>query len=340
VVVKDDKIIGRGYHKAVGKAHAEVNAIDDAGSKAKGATLYVTLEPCHHTGRTPPCTQKIINAGIGRVVMAMADPNPEVKGGGAAFLVKNGIDVNSGIGEEAARQLNEVFVKHVVTKKPFVLLKCAATLDGRIATKTGDARWITGPSARAYVHKLRHWLDGIMVGINTVKADDPSLTTRLENQTGKDPVRIILDTHLSIDEDARVLNLSGRGDTMVVTGPLTLSDQAKKQAHIEKKGARVITGELKNGQIAMAPLMTQIGAMGITGVMVEGGAKVIGTALKAGIVDKVAFFYGPKILGGDDGIPICAGAGPDRMNDSLRVSDINIKRFDDDVMIEGYIEKN
>lgn len=340
VVVKGGKIVGRGYHKAVGGAHAEVNAIDDAGDAARGATLYVTLEPCHHTGRTPPCTKKILDAGIGRVVMAMADPNPDVKGGGAAFLVEKGIAVESGLCEKQARKLNEVFIKHVTTKNPFVLLKCAATLDGRIATKTGDARWVTGPSARNYVHGLRHWLDAIMVGIGTVMADDPSLTTRLDNRTGRNPVRIVLDTHLRIDENAKVLNFASDSQTIIVTGPQAASEQAPKKARLEEKGARVLTAEVENGQIALSPLMNRLGAMGITGILLEGGAKVIGSALKAGIVDKTAFFYGPKILGGDDGVPVCAGNGATLMADSLRVKDISVRRFDDDVLIEGYLDND
>lgn len=184
VVVRDGKIVGRGYHQRVGGPHAEVNAIDDAGDRARGATIYVTLEPCNHFGRTPPCTHKIIAAGIRRVVVAMKDPNPDVQGGGNAYLKSHGIEVITGIGETAARTLNEGFVTWVTTGKPFVIVKCAATMDGRIATRTGDSRWVTGPAARAWVHRLRHAVDGIMVGVETVRKDDPSLTTRLEGEPG------------------------------------------------------------------------------------------------------------------------------------------------------------
>jgi len=192
VVVKDKKIVGKGYHQYIGGAHAEVNAIDDAGSLAKNATLYVTLEPCNHTGRTPPCTKKILDAGIRKVVVAMEDPNPEVDGGGIAFLKQHNVEVVTGICKKEANRQNEIFNKYAKTKHPFVLVKCAATLDGRIATKTGESKWVTGEESRKYVHRLRHEFDAIMVGIDTVAKDNPSLTTRLEDGKGSDPVRVVL----------------------------------------------------------------------------------------------------------------------------------------------------
>ena len=182
VVVKNGEIVGRGWHQKAGGPHAEVHAIDDAGDLARGATLFVTLEPCNHVGRTPPCTQKILASGISHVVMAMTDPNPDVDGCGADFLIRNGVTVETGVCEQQARRLNEIFIKYIQTKRPFVTLKCAATLDGRIATRTGDSKWVTGPAARNYVHELRHRMDAIMVGINTVTNDNPRLTTRLEDK--------------------------------------------------------------------------------------------------------------------------------------------------------------
>jgi diaminohydroxyphosphoribosylaminopyrimidine deaminase/5-amino-6-(5-phosphoribosylamino)uracil reductase len=336
VIVKDSKVKGKGYHQSIGEAHAEVNAIEDAGSQAKGATLYVNLEPCNHTGRTPPCTLKILEAGIKRVVMAMEDPNT-IAGGGAVFLKKHGVEVLTGVCEEAAKKLNEAFVKYVSTKRPFVLLKCAATLDGRIATRTGDSKWVTGEKARRYVHRLRHAVDAILVGIGTIHADNPSLTTRLDSKKGIDPVRIVLDTHLSISPDARILQLDSNSDTILVTGN-TVSEAKKKR--VVKKGVRLIEQPVKNGQIDMKSLMVRLGSMGITSLLVEGGSRVIASAFSGGIVDKALFFYAPKILGGDDGIPICQGPGPQLMKDSIRVKDIRVQRFDDDVMIEGYIEKD
>jgi len=333
VVVKDGKVKGSGYHQSIGLAHAEVNAIEDAGSQTKGATLYVNLEPCNHTGRTPPCTRKILEAGIRRVVFAMEDPNTKA-GGGAAFLKSHGIEVLAGVCEEPAKKLNEAFVKYVHTKRPFVILKCAATLDGRIATRTGDSRWVTGEKARRFVHQLRHAVDAILVGIGTIHADDPSLTTRLDSDTGRDPVRIVLDTHLSISPDARILQLESNSDTILVTGNRVAG--SKKRA-VEKKGVRIIELPAKNEGIEMQPLLDRLGQMDITSLLIEGGSRVIASALSSGIVDKVYFFYAPKILGGDDGIPMCRGPGPERMKDCIRVQNIHLQRFDDDVMIEAYI---
>jgi diaminohydroxyphosphoribosylaminopyrimidine deaminase/5-amino-6-(5-phosphoribosylamino)uracil reductase len=329
VIVKDSKVMGSGYHHSFGEAHAEVNAIEDAGSQAKGATLYVNLEPCHHTGKTPPCSLKILEAGIKRVVMAMKDPNT-LAGGGAVFLQAHGVEVLTGVCEAAAKKLNEAFIKYVSKKKPFVLLKCAATLDGRIATRTGDSKWVTGDKARKFVHRLRHAVDAILVGIGTIHSDDPSLTTRLESDSGLDPVRIVLDTHLSISPDARILQLDSNSDTILVTG---------KKKRVLKTGVRLIEQPVRDDQIDLKSLMVELGSMGMTSLLIEGGSRVISSAIRSGVIDKVFFFYAPKILGGDDGIPICQGPGPEQMKDSIRVRDIRVQRFDDDVMIEGYIEK-
>ena len=326
VLVKDGQVVGSGYHEVIGGPHAEVNAIDAAGDRAAGATLYVTLEPCNHTGRTPPCTRKILEFGISRVVVAMSDPNEKVIGGGLEFLQHNGIQVTKGVCEKQAQKQNEAFIKYIRTGQPFVIAKCAATLDGRIATRTGDSKWVTGEAARKFVHTLRHAVDAIMVGINTVRKDNPSLTTRLDDRKGKDPVRIILDTHLSIAPDARVLQQTSASETILVAGHGVA--RSKKTA-FEKAGARVIESSLKD----------QLGELEICSLLIEGGSRVLASAFKAGIVDKVLFFYAPKILGGDDGVPICSGPGAELMNQSTAVKEIAVQRFADDVLIEGYIEK-
>ncbi len=333
VIVKDGEVKGKGYHQFIGQAHAEVNAIEDAGTQARGATLYVNLEPCNHTGRTPPCTRKILEAGIKRVVVAMEDPNT-IAAGGSVFLKQHGIEVLTGVCENRAARLNEAFLKYVNTKCPFVMIKCAATLDGRIATRTGDSKWVTGEKARRYVHRLRHAVDAILVGIGTIHADNPNLTTRLNSKKGLDPVRIVLDTHLSISPDARILKLDSDSDTILVTGN-TVSEAKKKR--VVKKGVRLIEQPVKNDQIDMKPLMVRLGSMGISSLLVEGGSRVIASAFSSGIVDKALFFYAPKILGGDDGIPICRGPGPQLMKDCIRAKNIRVRRFDDDVMIEAYI---
>ncbi len=336
VLVKNGEVVGRGYHAAVGEPHAEVNAVADAGSRAHGATLYVTLEPCNHTGRTPPCTQTILTAGIRRVVVAMRDPNPDVTGKGLELLKTAGLDVTVGLCEQDAQRLNEGFVKYIQTKRPFVILKCAATLDGRIATRTGDSKWVTGPAARQRVHRVRHAVDAIMVGIDTIKKDDPSLTTRLEGKDGLDPVRVILDTHLSISPQARVLNLESKVDTLLVAGETAAADPTKYKA-LEAQGAKIVAAPLKEGLIDLAPLMTQLGQLGITSLLIEGGGRVLSSALADGIADKIVFFYAPKILGGDDGVPICRGQGPALMQNCNDVRDLRVERVGDDIMIEGYL---
>ncbi len=335
VLVKDGRVVGRGYHQRAGGPHAEVNAIDHAGERARGTTLYVTLEPCNHLGRTPPCTHKILDAGIRRVVVAMTDPNPGVRGGGNRYLQDNGIQVATGICEKEARTLNEAFIAWVTTGRPFVVVKCAATLDGRIATRTGDSRWVTGPASRQFVHRLRHAVDGIMVGVETVKKDNPSLTTRLEEAGGSDPTRIILDTHLSIPLTSKLLHQTSPAPTWVVCGSNAAAD---RQAALAAAGTRVVTAPLKAGRIDLSVLMQQLGEMGITSLLIEGGGMVIGSAFAADIVNKICFFYAPKILGGDDGIPICRGAGPERMRQSIAVHNLSVLRFDTDVMLQGYLK--
>jgi len=334
LVVKDDKIIGRGYHEAVGGPHAEVNAIDDAGAAAEGATLYVTLEPCNHQGRTPPCTEKILSAGIKRVVVAMADPNPDVKGGGNDRLKAHGIDVVCGVQEAAASRLNESFIKYSRTRLPFVVLKMAATLDGRIATRTGDARWVTGPPARQRVHRMRHAMDAIMVGIGTAAADDPRLTARLPDGPGVDPIRIVLDSRLNLSEQARMLNEPSDAPTYVVCGPDATDGHRQR---LTQRGATIIEAGIAEGRIDLAALMMQLGGMGITSILIEGGAQVASSALAAGIVDKLIVFYAPKLLGGDDGIPMLRGKGPALMKEALPVCDVTIELVGEDIMLQGYV---
>lgn len=334
VVVRQGQVVGRGYHQAVGGPHAEVHAIDDAGDRARGATLYVTLEPCNHQGRTPPCTRKILEAGIGRVVVAVADPNPDVTGGGNAFLMHHGVQVDCGVCRDQATRLNESFFKYARTKVPFVVLKMAATLDGRIATRTGDARWVTGPEARGRVHALRHALDAIMVGVGTVLADDPELTTRLAEGPGADATRIILDTHLRMPDTARMLQQASAAETWVVCGPGAAPDNKKR---LMDQGAQILESDIADGRIDLVALMRVLGARGVSSLLIEGGAQVAAAALKAGVVDKVLIFYAPKILGGDDGVPMCSGPGPEKMGQSLPLHRMEVERVGADVLVSGYL---
>jgi diaminohydroxyphosphoribosylaminopyrimidine deaminase/5-amino-6-(5-phosphoribosylamino)uracil reductase len=333
VLVKHNRIVGQGYHQFAGGPHAEVNAIDDAGTAARNATLYVTLEPCNHHGRTPPCTEKIIAAGITRVVVAISDPNPDVAGGGIAYLREHGIAVTTGVCRPQALALNEFFVKYVRTKRPFVILKCAATLDGYIAARTGDSKWVTGPVARNHVHRLRQSVDAIMVGIGTIMADDPQLTTRLDDRGTTDPLRIILDTYLSIPKRARVLNLNSDSDTLIVC-----SDKAPSEriAQAQDCGAQVMVLPQHRSRLSLDELMDRLGAREVTSLLIEGGSKVIGSALAERVVDKINFFYAPKILGGG-GIPICSGTGPDSMKESLPLKMMSVDKLGDDILVEGYL---
>jgi diaminohydroxyphosphoribosylaminopyrimidine deaminase/5-amino-6-(5-phosphoribosylamino)uracil reductase len=265
----------------------------------------------------------------------MNDPNPDVNGGGIDYIKSRGVKVTSGVCEEEAKRLNEAFIKYVTKKRPFVIVKCASTLDGRIATRTGDSKWISGEESRAFVHRLRHAVDGIMIGVNTVKNDNPALTTRLQDMKGRDPSRIILDTNLSISEEAKILRLNSDSDTIIITGDSVSED---KKIRLEAQGAKIIKAPVKNSLIDLDQLMDSLGALGITSLLIEGGSRVIASALAAKIVDKVIFFYGPKIMGGDDGVPVCQGLGPDLMDGCISVKNIDVRRFGDDVMIEGYIE--
>lgn len=334
VIVKDGKVVGKGFHRAAGGPHAEIHAIHEAGDKARGATLYVSLEPCNHMGRTPPCTEAILRSGIKRVVAGMRDPDPRVTGGGLAFLESRGLEVSVDVCQDLCHRLNEVFIKYVTTSLPFVILKCAATIDGCIATHSGDSKWISNPLSRQFVHELRHAVDAIMVGIGTVLKDNPRLTTRLEGREGKDPTRIVLDTYLSIPEDAKLLHLSSDSDTFIVTGNAA---PVEKRSGLEELGIRFLALDDNEGQIDLTALVKELGRMGITSLLIEGGSRVNGSALRAGIVDKVYMFYAPKIYGGA-GTPICAGPGPDLMEQSMSLKEITVHRFKDDVMIEGYVK--
>jgi diaminohydroxyphosphoribosylaminopyrimidine deaminase/5-amino-6-(5-phosphoribosylamino)uracil reductase len=334
VVVKDDRVLGEGYHRQVGGPHAEINALEAAGPRTRDATLYVTLEPCNHTGRTPPCTQAIIESGIQRVVVAMEDPNPNVTGGGNGFLEDHGVEVICGVCKQEAQQLNESYIKYVRTKQPFVVLKMAATLDGYIATRTGNARWVTGKTARAEVHRLRHAMDGILVGIGTVHCDDPRLTTRLEIGTRADPVRFILDSTLSIKETARILNQDSKAPTYVVCKP---GANRPKQQRLMDKGVRLMEIPQVDNGLDLRILLARLGDIGITSLLIEGGARVAGSALASNIIDKMILFYGPKILGSDDGFPLWRGRGPERMEDARHLQDITVSRFGQDIMIQGYL---
>lgn len=335
VIVKDGKIIGEGYHEVYGSHHAEINAFKNAVEDVKGATMYVTLEPCSHYGKTPPCARAIVEKGIKKVVIGLKDPNPLVSGKGIEILQEAGIEVVTGVLEEEGRELNEVFLKYIITNTPFCIMKTAMTLDGKIATYTGNSKWITGEASRAYVHELRHRLLGIMVGIGTVLADDPMLTTRLEKIKGRDPVRIIVDSTARIPLEAKVLNLTSNAQTIIAT---TKKASEFKIKELKEKGAEVVVTPLKNNGVDLSYLMKALGEKKIDSVLLEGGGELSYSALEEGIVDKVNAFIAPKIVGGHSSKTPVGGIGKEYMSEAIILKHIKVRHFDEDIMIEGYIK--
>ncbi len=331
VIVREGTIVGEGWHERAGTPHAEIHALARAGERARNADVYVTLEPCAHFGKTPPCADALIEAGVARVYAGMVDPNPRVKGQGLERLRLAGIIAVAGIMENACRVVNEPFIKHVTTGLPFVVLKSALTLDGKSATAGGDARWITNERSRRYVHKLRSQVDAIMVGVGTVIADDPLLTSRIPG--GKDPLRVVVDSTLRIPLDARLLHLESEAGTVVAT----LNDDAAAVAGIRERGAEVLICREKDGKVDLHDLLARLGAMNVQSVLLEGGSTLAGEALRLGLIDKAMLFYAPKLVGGD-GPGLFAGEGVARMEDAIRLRDVMLTRFAEDILIQGYPE--
>jgi len=336
VIVRKDQVIAAGFHRKAGEPHAEVEALNRLGDKARqGDTLYVTLEPCNHYGRTPPCTQAILEKGVRKVVVGMKDPNPRVTGGGCDYLIGQGVEVVAGVLEGECRRLNEWFVTYVTQGRPFVIAKSAMTLDGWTATSTGHSRWVTNERSRDWVHRLRSQVDGILVGVGTVMADDPLLNTRLKKGRGKDPVRIIVDTHLSIPPSARVLGHAQGSETLIAVGEGVGSRRLRR---IERKGISFLRCPEKEGRIDLKVLMQKLGTRSITSVLLEGGATLMGAMIRERLVDKFCVFKAPRILGGSDGRPMALGKGPSSMDQSIPLKDIRIRRFGEDLLITGYPE--
>ncbi len=334
VVVRDGRIVGQGYHRRYGGPHAEVEALQRAGAQAQGATLYVTLEPCNHHGKTPPCTQAVLAAGIARVVIANADPNPRVTGGGADFLRQQGLQVEMGLLAEAGQKLNEAFFKAMTTGRPWVIAKAAASLDGKIATHTNDSHWITGPAARAWVHRLRHRVDAILVGVGTILADDPQLTTRLPRGQGKDPVRIVLDSRLRLPLTAQVLHLQSAAPTWIACTEAAPPDM---RAALEALGATCLVLPSRQGRVDLEALLALLGQRRVQSLLVEGGAEVHGAFFEAGLIDKFHLFLAPKLIGGRQAPGVLGGQGMARLASAPQVRDLTIRRFAQDILISGYL---
>lgn len=336
VCVLGGRIVGRGYHKKSGSPHAEVEAFLDAAKKGislRGATLYVTLEPCCHTEKlTPPCTDAIIASGISDVVVGAIDPNPKVSGKGVAKLRENGISVRTGVLERECGEMNEFFNKHVVSGLPFVVLKSASTIDGKIASATGDSKWIGSVRQRKMAHGLRKKVDAVVVGINTVLADDPGLDVRLVGGNVSQPVPVIMDSKLRISPEAKVFSTHPRSIIATTEGPGKL-----KERRLRKLGAEIL--RLKSdseGRVSATDLLGELGTMGMCGVLVEGGSRVGACFLREGLVDKVVFFYSPKIIGGD-GVSMIGDLGKESVEEAVNIKNIRVRRFGDEVMIEGYV---
>lgn len=346
VVVARGRVIGSGYHRRPGGPHAEVIALQQAGQRARGATLFVTLEPCSHINkRTPPCVPAVLASGVRRVVVAMPDPNPQVSGGGLRQLRRSGLTVDVGCLRDQAERLNESYCHWVVTRRPFVLLKAAMTLDGKIATKSGESQWITGPRARRHVHQLRSRVDAVMVGIGTVLRDDPQLSARFaggqpNRLTPHQPLRVIMDGRLRIPLTAKVLaRSSGQGADRIKrinTLIATTSQAPKARLHrLRSLGIPVLVLPAQDGHPSLRACLQRLGQMGITSVMIEGGSELNASALRDGMVNRVLLYVAPLLLGGQDAKGIIGGRSPNRLASARRLQHVQIRRVGGDFLMEG-----
>ena len=326
VVVRDGRVVARGHHARAGRPHAEVVALRNAGSRAAGADLYTTLEPCDHQGRTPPCSVAILRAGVRRVFVGSRDPNPLVDGRGVARLRREGVEVVEDVLRGECDALNEAWLVFMREGRPFVTLKAAVTLDGRLATRSGDSRWVTGEAARAWVHRLRDRVDAILVGSGTARADDPRLTARLPGGRGRDPLRIVLATGLDLPGDLALL----RG------GPPTLVAHASRRARGFGPGVETLRVKRGPGGVSLPDLLGRLAGRGVVHLLVEGGARVNASFLRAGLVDRMVVLVAPK-LAGADGVPLAALRGPERMADAMALEDVEVERLGADVLVTGRI---
>ena len=350
VVVKDNEIIAEGYHEYYGGLHAERNALTHTTADCKGATLYVTLEPCCHHGKTPPCTDIIIEKGIKKVVVGLLDPNPLVSGKGISILQNAGIEVVTGVEVDKIKELNKVFLKYIKTKRPYVILKTAMTLDGKIASYTGDSKWITNDKSRQLVHKLRSEMMGIVAGIGTVKADNPMLNCRLEGQQTTDnrqqsvrqPIRIIVDTKASISLDSNIVKTANeyrtilaisRDVTPVASEQTTDNSQQSKINELESFNVEILQCEEKDGRVDINDLMIKLGEKGIDSLLLEGGSCLNAAFLEAGCVDEVYAFIAPKIIGGEHSKSPIGGKGIELMKDAITFDKVEIEQIENDILI-------
>jgi diaminohydroxyphosphoribosylaminopyrimidine deaminase / 5-amino-6-(5-phosphoribosylamino)uracil reductase len=333
VLARRGTIVGEGYHTFAGGDHAEVIALKAAGGSASGAVCYVTLEPCVHYGKTPPCTEALIQAGIAKVVVAACDPNPVVAGKGVHRLRQAGIAVDVGLLQEDAVRLNEAYFTHMQTGKPLVLLKAALSLDGKLATRTGDSRWITGERARRRVHEMRNIVDAVMVGIGTVLKDDPMLTTRLGGTADRDPLRVVVDTRGRLPATAKLWR-SGHQQPLIAAGPRITQARLRQ---LQERGAEVIVLPSGAGGVSLPHLIRELGRRVITSVMIEGGGRLATAALQAGIVDKLILIFAPILIGGRKAPTLLQGEGVEKLTEALSIKQLKVERMGDDLLLEGYL---
>jgi diaminohydroxyphosphoribosylaminopyrimidine deaminase/5-amino-6-(5-phosphoribosylamino)uracil reductase len=334
VLLKDGRVVGEGYHTKAGEPHAEIVALGKAGEEARGATLYLNLEPCTHYGKTPPCTPAVIKAGVKRVVIGMEDPNPLVKGKGVDSLKRAGLNVEIGTLEKECLRLNEVFSKYILNKEPFVILKVAATLDGKIATRNGDSQWISGEGSRRFVHRLRNQVDGIVVGIGTVLKDDPMLTTRLRG--GRDPFRIVFDSRLRMPENAKVI-MTSPSKTIIATTEFAPEDKIKR---FEEKGVRILIFDSKGGKVDLKACLSKLGEMEMISLLVEGGSEINGSFLDEGLIDKIFLFLSPKMIGDKEALGIFGGHGVTHLQEAISFKELKVRRLGEDILLEGYLTRS
>lgn len=335
VIVKDNRVVGCGWHRKAGTPHAEVHALNQAGELAQGADVYVTLEPCAHYGKTPPCAKALVEAKVKNVYGGLLDVNPKVAGKGFKILEDAGIHVEYGFLQDELRKQNEVFFKWIEHKKPFIILKAAMTLDGKIATATGQSKWITNETSRAYGYKLRDIYDGIMVGINTVIEDNPMLTARVDG--GKNPIRIVVDSSLKIDINANVVQ-DKSAKTIIAT-----TDKADKDKILKLQAQDVdviVVDKDENDKVDIEKLLDILGQQNICSILVEGGATLSGSFVAKKLVDKVYFFIAPKIIGGKEAKTPVAGTGILNLQEALTLKDIKIEKLEEDILIIGRVDKD
>ena len=338
VLVQGDEVVGRGFHTYTGVKHAEILAIEEAGDRARGATLYINLEPCSHQGRTPPCADAVVAAGVARVVAAMADPNPQVAGAGFRRLREAGIEVEMAPEFAAeAEKLNEPFAHFMRTGRPLVTLKTAITLDGKISAPDDNRGWITSERARAHVQELRHEHDAILTGIGTVLADDPALTDRTGMPRARPLLRVVMDSQLRIPLDSKIVrSSSGVGDLVVVT---TSAGSAERRKALEDRGVCVLVFDGQGGRASLPATVEWLGGRRYLSLMIEAGSKLNWTALESGCIDRVFFYYAPKILGGLEALPLAGGIGRRRRSDAIRLHNVTLHPIPpDEFAVEGYVD--